>query len=183
MHAFKQWLDRSPTAQAVLVFVLCAGIGAVLERHDPPAVWLAKAALYTVVGVAVAAVRRRRVSRAAGTDARGYADLNRKIRHGEVPGDRAERETMRRLVAEQLDRMERAGRWLPYWLGSMALIAAGVVVLGLAAGALALPLVFGPAMIAFCCWIVWRRRRSLREHRAMSAALDSRGDLSAARHS
>lgn len=56
--------------------------------------------LYAAIGIAVVAAQRRRGRRAAGTDVRGLAELNRKIRHREVPSDPEEQEAMRRLVAD-----------------------------------------------------------------------------------
>ncbi|MFI8952581.1 hypothetical protein ACIGO6_39680 [Streptomyces sp. NPDC053750] len=110
-----------------------------------------QSALYTGIAVAVLAVQRRRAARAAGTDAGGLANLNRKIRHHEVPQDPEEQAAMRRLAAEQLGQMERAGKWLPYWLGAMGLVAVG--------------------MVALCSWVLWMRRRSLDRLRWMRQAL------------
>ncbi|MGW2236893.1 hypothetical protein [Streptomyces sp. NPDC001759] len=62
---------------------------------------------------------------------------------------------MRRLVAEHLRRMERGGRWLPYSLGLMGLIAVGVLVLGAVTGSLSLPVFSAVLMIGMCCWILW----------------------------
>jgi hypothetical protein len=39
---------------------------------------------------------------------------------------------MRRLVDDQLNLLERKGRWLPYWLGFVGLVAAALLVLGVA---------------------------------------------------
>ncbi|MEU5207577.1 hypothetical protein AB0H44_32315 [Streptomyces pseudogriseolus] len=85
MLSLKRLLDHSLTAQAVLVFLLGLGITALFRRDEHPAVWALHSALYTGIAMAVLAVQRRRVARAVGTDAGGLADLNRKIRHHEVP--------------------------------------------------------------------------------------------------
>ncbi|MGW6057642.1 hypothetical protein [Streptomyces sp. NPDC055189] len=173
MRAFKRWLDRSLAAQAVVIFVLGVGITALFRRNEHPVVWVIQGMLYTAIAVTIVAVQRRKAGRAAGTDARGAADLNRKIRHREVPKDPDERASMRRLVAAHLGQMERARRWLPYWLGAMGLVAVGMFVLGAATGSLIFPLVFGVALLAFCCWVLWMRRRTLDRCRYMRASLQS----------
>jgi hypothetical protein len=169
--SLKRLLGRSLTAQATLVFLLGLGITALRRRDEHPAVWVFHSALYTGVAVAVLAVQRRRAARAVGTDAGGIADLNRKIRHHEVPQDPQEQAAMRRLVAEQLGQVERAGRWLPYWLGAMGLVAVGMFVLGVASGSLVFPLLFALGMTVLCFWILWMRRRSLDRLRRMRQAL------------
>lgn len=173
MHALRNWLGRSLFAQAVLAFVLTVGFNAVSRRDEHPALWAIQAALYTAIIVGFMALQRRRVARAVGTDPRGLAELNRKIVHREVPKDPQEQATMRRLVDEHLERMERGRRWLPYWLGSMGLVAAGLLVLGVSSGEPTLPLVIAAGTIAFCCWMVWMRRRSLERCRHMQSALKS----------
>jgi Flp pilus assembly protein TadB len=117
------------------------------------------------------AVQRRRASRAAGTDPSGLVELSRRIRHREVPSEPEERESMRRLVDDQLNLLESRERWLPYWLGFTGLITAALLALGLATGSLAFPLVFAVGMIGLCCWAVWMRRRALDLHHYMRAAL------------
>ncbi|MEU0025041.1 hypothetical protein [Streptomyces sp. NPDC006335] len=77
-------------------------------------------------------MQRRRANRAAGTDPRGLVELSRRIRHHDVPRDPEERESMRRLVDDQLNLLERKGRWLPYWLGFVGLVAAALLALGVA---------------------------------------------------
>ncbi|KES02958.1 hypothetical protein BU52_33090 [Streptomyces toyocaensis] len=166
MLSLKRLLDRSPTAQAIVVFLLGLGITALIRRDEHPAVWVFQSALYTGVAVAVLALQRRRTARAVGTDAAGLADLNQKIRHHEVPRDPEEQTAMRQLVAEQLGQTERAGKWLPYWLGAMGLAAVGMLVLGAASGSMTFPLLFALGTLALCSWILWIRRRSLdRLHR------------------
>jgi hypothetical protein len=117
------------------------------------------------------AVQRRRASRAAGTDPRGLVELSRRIRHRDVPHDPEERESMRRLVDDQLGLLERKGRWLPYWLGFVGVVTAALLALGVAKGSLALPLVFTVGMIGFCCWAAWLRRRALDRFHFMRTAL------------
>lgn len=169
--SLKRLLDRSVTAQAILVFLLGLGIAALIRRDEHPAIWVLHSALYTGIAVAFLAVQRHRAARAVGTDAGGLAELNRKIRHHEVPQDPDERAAVRRLVAEQLGQMERAGKWLPYWLGAMGLVAVGMFVLGAVSGSLAFPLLFALGMVALCLWVVWMRRRSLDRLRWMRQAL------------
>ncbi|WP_405616686.1 hypothetical protein [Streptomyces sp. NBC_00076] len=176
MRAFKRWLDRSLTAQAALAFLLGVGVNALLRRDDHPVLWVIHAVIYTGVIIAFLAVRRRRASRAVGTDAAGIAELNRKIRHREVPRDAEERATMRRLVAEQLGQMERGGRWLPYWLGFMGLVAIGMVVLGAFTGSLVFPLAFAVGVAGFCYGILWMRRRAMGLHRDMRSALRNQNE-------
>ncbi|MEU0074926.1 hypothetical protein ABZ027_36150 [Streptomyces sp. NPDC006332] len=176
MRAFKRWLDRSLTAQAVLVFLLGLGISALLRRDDHPVLWVIQSAIYTGIAIAFVAVRRRRISRAVGTDAGGIEELNRKIRHREVPRDPEERATMRRLVAEQLGQMERGGRWLPYWLGFMGLVALGLVVLGAFTDSLIFPIVFAVAVAGFCYGVLRTRRRALRLLRDMRSALRNQNE-------
>ncbi|MFF8673541.1 hypothetical protein [Streptomyces sp. NPDC015242] len=169
--SLKRLLDRSLTAQATLAFLLGLGISALSRRDEHPAVWVFHSALYTGVAIAVLAFQRRRAARAVGTDAAGLADLNRRIRHQEVPREPEEQAAMRRLVGEQLGQMERAGKWVPYWLGAMGLVAVGMFVLGAVSGSLLLPLVFAVAMVALCVWVLWMRRRSLDRLHSMRQAL------------
>ncbi len=169
--SLKRLLDRSLTAQATLVFLLGLGVTALIRRDEHPAVWVFQSALYTGVAVAVLAVQRRRAARAAGTDAGGLTDLNRKIRHHEMPQDPEEQTAMRRLVAEQLGQMERAGKWLPYWLGAMGLFAVGMVVLGAVSGSLVFPLLLAVGMVVLCFWVLRVRRHSLDHLRWMRQAL------------
>lgn len=168
--SLKRLLDRSPTAQAILVFLVGLGVTALFRRDEHPAVWVFHSALYTGIAVAVLAVQRRRAARAAGTDVDGLAELNRKIRHREVPQAPEEQATVRRLVTEQLDQIQRTGKWLPYWLGFMGLVAIGLLVLGAANGSLALPLALALGTVALCAWVLWMRRRALdRLHRMRQA--------------
>ncbi|MGW2499275.1 hypothetical protein ACWCV2_32905 [Streptomyces pseudogriseolus] len=174
MLSLKRLLDHSLTAQAVLVFLLGLGITALFRRDEHPAVWALHSALYTGIAMAVLAVQRRRVARAVGTDAGRLADLNRKIRHHEVPQEPKEQAAARRLVAEQLEQMERARKWLPWWLGAMGIVAIGLVVLGAVSGSLVLPLVFAAGMVALCFWVRWMRRRSLERLHWMRQALQQK---------
>ncbi|MFE0470064.1 hypothetical protein ACFW2V_00420 [Streptomyces sp. NPDC058947] len=171
MLSLKRLLDRSLTAQAILTFLLVLGITGVIRRDEHPAVWLFHSALYTGIAVAVLAVQRRRAARAAGTDTGRLADLNRRIRHQQVPNDPQERAAMRRLVTEQLGQVERARTWLPYWLGAMSLVAAGMLVLGAVSGSLVFPVLFAIGMAALCSWVLWMRRRSLHRLHWMRQAL------------
>ncbi|MFB4421642.1 hypothetical protein C5F59_011175 [Streptomyces sp. QL37] len=175
MRALKLWLDRSLTAQAVLIFVLGVGANALFRRDGHLGWWVVQTAVFTAVAIAIVAAQRRRTGRAAGTDPRGIAELNRRIRHREVPSDPEQRATMRRLVAEQLGKMERGGRWLPYWLAGMGLIAAGMLVLGFVTGSLTVALVFAVGVAVFCSWVFWTRRRALERHRHMRSALRNHG--------
>ncbi|MFD8254306.1 hypothetical protein [Streptomyces werraensis] len=174
MLSLKRLLDRSLTAQAVLVFLLGLGITALFRRDEHPAVWVFQCALYTGIAIAFLAVQRRRAARAVGTDAGGLADLNRKIRHHEVPQEPEEQAVVRRLVAEQLDQMERARKWLPYWLGAMGILVIGLVVLGAVSGSLVLTLVFAAGMVALCFWGAWMRRGSLERLHWMRRALQQK---------
>ncbi|MGY0022084.1 hypothetical protein [Streptomyces sp. cg35] len=175
MHTFKRWLDHSLAAQGALIFLVGLGISALLRPSEHPALWVLKSVLYTGIALTFVAVQRRRAGRAAGTDQRGLVELARKIRHREAPRDPAERTAMRRLVGDQLERVERGRRWLPYWLGAMALIAAGVLVLGIVSGAWILPAVCAVGIAVFCSWVVWMRRRSLARLHAMETALRDEG--------
>jgi hypothetical protein len=171
VHAFKRWLDSSLAAQAVIMFPLAVGFGALLHRDEHPVRWVVQGLIYTVIAVAFVAVQRRRLGRATGADPRGVAELNYKIRHREVPREPEEQAMMRRLVAEHLGKAERGGRWLPYWLGCMGLIAVGVLCLGVVSGSWALPLAVAVGMLAFCYGVLWTRRRSLEHLRYMRSAL------------
>jgi hypothetical protein len=171
MHAFKHWLDRSLAAQAVITFSLAVGITALFRRDEHPVRWVVQGLIYTVIAVVFVAVQRRRLGRATGADPRGVAELNYKIRHREVPRAPEEQAMMRRLVAEQLGQVERGGRWLPYWLGSMGLVAVGMLCLGVVSGSWLLPLAFAVGVPAFCCGVLWMRRRSLERLRYMRSAL------------
>ncbi|MDX3224370.1 hypothetical protein [Streptomyces sp. ME19-01-6] len=176
MYGLKRWLDRSLTAQAALIVALGVGISAVVRRGEHPASWVVHGVLYAAIGIAVVAAQRRRGRRAAGTDVRGLAELNRKIRHCEVPSDPEEQEAMRRLVADHLRRMERAGRWLPYWLGFMGLVAVGILAVGVATGSWLFPLVYAVFVAGFCYWALWMRRRSFDRCHFMRSALERQGE-------
>lgn len=174
MRALKRRLDRSLTAQAVLIFVLTAAVTALLRPDEHPAWWAVKGALYTGIAMAFVVAQRRKAGRAAGTDPREVADLNHRIRHREVPRDPEERASMRRLVTAQLRQMERGARWLPYWLGVMGLIAVGTLVLGTATGSMTVPLFFAAGVLVFCCWVLWTRRVAMDRFRYMHSALHGR---------
>ncbi|MGW3991332.1 hypothetical protein [Streptomyces sp. NPDC004830] len=174
MLSLKRLLDRSLTAQATVVFLLGLGVTGLIRRDEHPAVWVLHSALYTGIAIAFLAVQRRRTARAVGTDAGGLADLQRKIRHREVPQDPQEREAVGRLVAEQLDQMERAGKWLPYWFGAMCLIAIAMLVLGVVSNSFVFPIAFAAGMLALCLWLSWTRRRSLDRLHRMRQALQSK---------
>ncbi|AYL40320.1 hypothetical protein ACFTZ8_09720 [Streptomyces fungicidicus] len=176
MRALKRRLDRSLTAQAVLIFALGVGVTALFRPEGPPIRWLVNSGIYTAVALVFLVVQRRRTSRATGADASEVADLNREIRHGEVPGDPDRRATMRRLVDGHLDQMERAARWLPYWLGFMGLIAVGMLVLGVTTGSLTYSLLLAAGLIVLCCGVLWMRRRSLDRLRRMRELLRSRSE-------
>lgn len=173
MRAFKRRLDRSLPAQAVLIIVLGAGVTALFRPDEHPVVWVIQGVLYGAIAMTVVAVQRRKAARAAGTDARGIVELNRKIRHREVPKEPEERSSMRRLVAQQLGQMERGRRWLPYWLGSMALVSLGTLVLGAVTGSLTIPLILAAGVIGFSGWVLWMRRRSIDRFRYMRSSLQS----------
>lgn len=173
LRTLKHRLDRSLTAQAALVFPLCVGIGALFRQDAPPVLWVVQGAFQTVIVVTIAGMLRRRFSRAAGAASGDHADLNRRIRHRDVPEDPAERETLRRLVDAQLRHMERAGRWQPYLMGFMGLIAVGLLVIGVLAGSV-LPSLVPVALIAgICFWASWMRRRNMARHRYMRSAIEA----------
>lgn len=172
MRALKRWLDRSVTAQAVVGFLLMVGVLALLRRDAHPVLWVVQAGFYSLIFVVIRAVMRRRVNRAAGTDHRGFSELNRKLRHREVPEEPEEREAMRRLVGSQLGQIKRSGRWVPYWMGFMGLVAIGVLVLGTIAGQVIWPLTYAIFMAGFLYWIHWMRRRTAERHRFMRSALE-----------
>lgn len=172
MRGLKRWLDRSLTAQAVLIVLLGVGISALVRRDEPPASWVVHGVLYAAIGIAIVAAQRRRARRASGTDVRGLAELNRKLRHREVPSDPEEQEAMRRLVADHLRRMERAGRWLPYWLGFMGLLAVGLLALGVVNGSWLFPLGYAVFVAGLCSWVLWMRRRSFDRCHFMRSALE-----------
>ncbi|MFH8610703.1 hypothetical protein ACH4D5_24820 [Streptomyces sp. NPDC018029] len=171
MDGLRRWFDRSLFAQALLLFPLCVGVAALFRQDAHPVRWLIQGALYTGAGLTCVAFQRRRISRAIGSHPRAVADLNRRIRHREVPSDPGERATMRRLVAEHQDRLERAERWLPYWLGVMGLIATAVLVLSAATGSLLPCLLLAGGVGAFCYWILWMRRRNKERCEFMRSAL------------
>ncbi|MEU6478050.1 hypothetical protein ABZ858_14370 [Streptomyces sp. NPDC047017] len=172
MHALKRLLDRSLVAQAVLLFVLGVGIAAVFRRDGSPLRWVVQGALYAAVAVVIGIVQHRRAGRAEGTDPRRLTELNRRVRHRDVPQDPEERAVMRRLVAANLRQTERAARWLPYWLGAMGLLTAALLVLGVVTGSYTFPVVFTVAVIGLCFAALRARRRSLDDCHYMRAALD-----------
>ncbi|MFD7720304.1 hypothetical protein [Streptomyces sp. NPDC059814] len=175
MHTVKHWFSRSLAAHALVLFVLGLGLEAVFRRDDHPALWAVRSLVYTAVVIGVVAYQRRRTSRATGARPATLIDLGRRIRHREVPEDPEERAVMRRLVEDQLGKMERGSRWLPYWLGFMGLTAVGMLVLGVTTGSPALPLVFGVGVIVFSCWLVWIRKRAIERYQHMRSALRERG--------
>ncbi|MYY05444.1 hypothetical protein [Streptomyces sp. ATexAB-D23] len=175
MHTVKHWFSDSLTGQGLLVLVLGVGLGALFRHDEHPGLWVVQGVLYTVVVMGALAVQRHRTSRATGAGPRAIAGLSRKIRHREVPRDPQERAVMRRLVDDQLGKIERGERWLPYWLGFMGLVAAGLLVLGAARGSLVYSLVVAALVAAFIPWILRMRRRALGLHHYMRAALRERG--------
>ncbi|MEU1469588.1 hypothetical protein ABZ434_15345 [Streptomyces sp. NPDC005761] len=171
MHTLKHWFNHSLVGQALVVFVLGMGFSALFRRDDHPGLWVVQSLLYTAVIIAVLAAQRRRTARATGADPRTVVSLNRRIRRREVPRDPEERAMMRRLVDDQLGKMERGKRWLPYWLAFMGLTAVGMLVLGATTGSLVFPLVFTVGVVAFCLWILWMHRRAMELHHHMRSAL------------
>ncbi|MEU3509428.1 hypothetical protein ABZ733_16315 [Streptomyces longwoodensis] len=171
MDVWKRRLERSLVAQSLLAFVLAMGITALFRRDQHPVVWVVQAAFYTALSVGVLSWQRRRVARSVGTDPERLTDLGIRIRRRDVPRDPEERAAMRRLVAESLGKVERGRRWLPYYLGLLGLIAAGLLVLGAVRGSWVFPAVFAAGVAAFGCWILWMRRRSLERLRFMRDAL------------
>ena len=175
MHTVKHWFNDSLIGQGLVVFGLGVGLNALLRHDDPPAMWLVQGAVYTVVVMVAVALQRRRTSRVTGASPSAVAGLLRKIRHRDVPRDPQERAVMRRLVDDQLRRIERGKRWLPYWLGAMGLVAIGLLVLSSAGGSLGYALVFAAFVVAFCAWILWMRRRAVALYRDMRVALREQG--------
>ncbi|MFC8536220.1 hypothetical protein ACFUJY_19995 [Streptomyces sp. NPDC057249] len=175
MHTVKHWFNDSLVGQGLLVFGLGVGLNALLRHDDPPAMWLVQGAVFTVVAMVAIVLQRRRMSRVTGASPGAIAGLLRKIRHHEVPRDPRERAVMRRLVDDQLGKIERGERWLPYWLGAMGLIAVGLLVLGFTGGALGYSLFFAVFVAAFCVWLLWTRRRALTLYRDMRRALREQG--------
>ncbi|MFE0552563.1 hypothetical protein ACFW3A_24335 [Streptomyces pilosus] len=171
MGAFKRWLDRSLTAQAILLLVVGVAMGALLRRDEPPVSWFLHGGLYGAVAVTFLALQRRRLARAVGADPGEIARLNRGVRHREVPAEPGKREAMRRLVDVQLRQMEGARRWMPYWFAAMGFVAVAVLVLGIVTGTLVLPLVTALGVAGLCVWVLWMRRRSLDRLRHMRSAL------------
>ncbi|MEU1124735.1 hypothetical protein ABZ371_14485 [Streptomyces sp. NPDC005899] len=80
--ALKLWLDRSLTAQAILVLVLGVGANALFRRDGHIGWWVIRTAVFTAVAIGIVAAQRRRTGRAVGTGPRGIAELNRRIRPG-----------------------------------------------------------------------------------------------------
>ncbi|MFK0102425.1 hypothetical protein [Streptomyces sp. NPDC091040] len=175
MHTVKHWFNDSLIGQGLVVFGLGVGLNALLRHDDHPAMWLVQGAVYTVVVMVAVALQRRRTSRVTGASPSAVAGLLRKIRHRDVPRDPQERAVMRRLVDDQLRRIERGKRWLPYWLGAMGLVAIGLLVLSSAGGSLGYALVFAAFVVAFCAWILWMRRRAVALYRDMRVALREQG--------
>lgn len=156
-------------------FLLMVGVMALFRRDEHPLLRVVQAGFYTLIFVVIRTVMRRRVNRAAGTDHRGFDDLNRKIRRREVPEDPEEREAMRRLVGTQLGQIKRSGRWVP-WMGFTGLVAVGLLVLGTIAGQVTWSLIYVIFMTGFLHWIHWMRRRSTERHRFMRSALQEPSD-------
>lgn len=171
MQTVKHWFSDSLIAQGLVILVLGVGLGALFRRDEDPGVWMVQGLFYTVVVVGFLALQRRRTSRATGAGPRAIAGLSRRIRHREVPRDPEERALMLRLVDDQLGKLERGSRWLPYWLAFMGLVAIAMIFLGAVNGSLVFPVVFAVAVVAFCFWILWMRRRALELHRHMRSAL------------
>ncbi|WAX76887.1 hypothetical protein [Streptomyces sp. KMM 9044] len=188
MSAVKRLLGRSLAARAMLILTPGVGGTAPFRRDEHPVVWIVQATLYTGAAVAILAARRpppaaRRPPpavpygrRAAGVGPGAVADLNRGIRRGEVPPDPEERAAMRRLADDQLDRIQRAGRWFPYWLALRGLVAAGLLVLGAVSGSVVPSAVFAVGTLGFLWWVVWRRRRSMRRLRTARSVSESPGE-------
>ncbi|MFJ3086895.1 hypothetical protein [Streptomyces sp. NPDC086838] len=175
MHTVKHWFNDSLIGQGLLVFGLGVGLNALLRHDDPPAMWLVQGAVYTVVAMVAVVIRRRRMRRVTGASPGTVAGLLRKVRHGEVPRDPQERAVLRRLLDDQLGRIERGKRWLPYWLGVMGLIAVGLLVLGAVRGSLGYALLVAAFVVGLCAWVLWMRRRAVALYRDMGAALRDQG--------
>ncbi|WP_406283643.1 hypothetical protein [Streptomyces sp. NBC_00209] len=175
MHTVKHWFNDSLIGQGVVVFGLGVGLNALLRHDEHPAMWLVQGAVYTVVVMVALVLQRRRTSRVTGASPSAVAGLLRKIRHHEVPRDPQERAVLRRLVDDQLGRIERGKRWLPYWLGAMGLVAIGLLVLGATRGSLGYALLFAAFVAVFCAWILWMRRRAVALYRDMRVALREQG--------
>lgn len=171
VHTVKHWFSDSLIGQGLLVLVLGVGLGALFRRDEHPGLWMVQGVLYTAVVMGTLAVQRHRTSRATGAGPRTIAGLNRKIRHREVPRDPEERAVMRRLLDDQLAKIERGERWLPYWLGVMGLVAVGLLVLGATRGSLGYSLSVAVLVAGFILWLLWMRRRTLELYHHMRAAL------------
>jgi hypothetical protein len=171
MYRLKQLLDRSVAAQAVLVFVLAAGVTRLISPHRPVAVWLFNSAFYTAMGVVFVIVRRRRDRAVMGGATAGeHASAERKMIHGQVPDEPQERDVMRRLVRHRRRQMGKFG-WTMIPL--LALLVVLCPVFWAATGAwttAVLWLVFGAV---FGSWMVWIRRLNLRRLAYMDEALSA----------
>ncbi|WP_030548830.1 hypothetical protein [Streptomyces albus] len=107
-----QRLEQHLGAQALLI-LLVAWPALVLAGRETWAGSFGRAVMFTAVGTAVLALDRRRDSRAAGLSEADTADLDRKLRHGELPRRRRERVAMYRLLVHRRHRMRHAWVALP----------------------------------------------------------------------
>ncbi|MFI1952897.1 hypothetical protein ACH437_13765 [Streptomyces xinghaiensis] len=112
MRKLTQGLERHLGAQALLILLVAWPALAFTGRES----WsgsFARAAVFTAVGTAVLAFDRRRDSKAAGLSEDDAADLDRRLRHGEIPRRRRERVAMYRLLVHRRHRMRHAWIALP----------------------------------------------------------------------
>ncbi|NJQ01200.1 hypothetical protein [Streptomyces zingiberis] len=132
MRKLARRLERHLGAQALLI-LLVAWPAVALAGGGSWAGSLGRTLAFTAVGTAVLAFDRRRDGRAVGISDEAVADLDRQLRHGELPRRRRERVAMYRLLVHRRHRMRHA--WLALPLLALGIATALAVIVKGAVGA------------------------------------------------
>ncbi|MBQ0986542.1 hypothetical protein KBZ10_18895 [Streptomyces sp. F63] len=158
-------LEQHLGAQALLILLVAWPALALAGRES----WsgsFGRAVLFTAVGTAVLALDRRRESRAAGLSEADTADLDRKLRHGELPPRRRERVAMYRLLVHRRHRMRHAWIALPALALGIATALAVMVRGAVGAGLFLLTVLLSVAAVG-----AWGSRRRLTRLRRLEESL------------
>ncbi|MEW1873026.1 hypothetical protein AB0420_33895 [Streptomyces caelestis] len=164
MERLNTFLGRHVWAQVLLVVLLGWVVIMLMSPGEPALALLLRAAVTSVGAVAVLLVLRAREKRAAGGSGDRLADLDRRLRHGEIPSSPADRKAMLDLVEQRLHRTRhRRPALVVLWL-MYALCVAAPLLLGLVRQALVCGLL-GVVFLPLLTWQGGRQLRRLREAR------------------
>jgi hypothetical protein len=158
MRKIDLWFARHPVAQTLLSVLLATAVILLISPGRSPAEVLGRTAALCVTGMAVVLAFRRREQRAARASGGRYAELEQRMRHGEVPEDPADREAMRGLVAQRL----RVNRHRHLALAVLWLLMGGVAVAAALTQSTREAVGYGLLAAVFLGWITWYGRRTRR---------------------